>query len=220
MRASPVGEKLRRAHALADLRASTLPPLLASRGHGLMRLTGAIYVVILALSSAAWGAAAPENPTPAAQGAPATEPSQPNSFLCIAEESTGFAIDNAHHSWHATRFKAGEKYLLRRVTKDTTGEIADGIRIPLNSTWAVWRFGDDKHPLVECMKTDFDDNGLLLCESGIPQFQFSKKNGRFIVGTIYGYVLNGFGLSQGKVIANEPDGSASPFIEIGTCSAI
>jgi hypothetical protein len=72
------------------------------------------------------------------------------------------------------------------------------------------------------MKTDFDENGLLLCERGISRFRFSKKSGRFIVGTIYGYVLNGFGVSAqtGKVIANEPDGSADPFLEIGTCSAI
>jgi hypothetical protein len=157
---------------------------------------------------------------------PATEPSQPNSFLCIAEQSTGFALDKAHHSWNATRFAAGEKYLIRRVTKDTTAEITvEGIgdmRIPLNSTWAVWQFGNDKKPLLECMKTDFDENGMLACEGGIPQFQFNKKSGRFIIGTIYGYVVNGFGLSAqtGKVIANEPDGSLTPFIEIGTCSAI
>jgi hypothetical protein len=193
-----------------------------------MRLTRAIYVVIMALSSAAWGAAAPESSTPAAQAVPVTEPSQPNSFLCIAEESTGFAIDNAHHSWHATHFKAGEKYVLRRVTKDTTAEVADGVRMPLNSTWAVWRFGNDKRPLLECMKTDFDENGLLLCEGGMPQFQFSKTSGRFIIGTIYGYVLNGFSFAMSKEsgevkvkpVANAPDASLTPFIEIGTCSAI
>jgi hypothetical protein len=141
-----------------------------------------------------------------------------DSFLCIAEQSTGFALDKAHSSWKASHFKAGEKYLIRRVTPDTVAEV-NGMRMRLNSAWAVWLFGNDKKPLVECMN-DFDETGVLACESGIPQFQFSKKNGRFIVGTIYGYVLNGFGFSDGKMVANEPDGSLTPFIEIGTCSTI
>jgi hypothetical protein len=158
--------------------------------------------------------------------APATD--QSNSFLCIGEQSTGFSYDKEHHSWHATRFRAEEKYIIRRVTKDTVGEVDNGMRIPLTSKWAVWPFGNDKRPLVEC-KNDFDENGVLSCEDGIPGFQFSKKNGRFIVGTIYGYVINGFSLSfsidadnkmNAKSIANEADGSTTPYVEIGTCSAI
>src|SRR5215468_584858 len=148
-----------------------------------MRLTRTIYVVILAASSAAW--AALENPTPA-QAAPATVPSQPNSYLCIPEESTGFSNNNAQHSWHATRFKAEQKYIIRRVTKDTVTEI-DGGTVHLNGAWVIWRFGDDKHYFLQCMK-DFDETGMLFCE-GIPEFHFSKKNGRFVLGTLYGYVI-------------------------------
>ena len=149
-----------------------------------------------------------------------------DSYLCIGEQSTGFALDKEHHSWKAARFQAGEKYVIRRVTTDTAAEV-DGMRLRLNSKWAVWRFGADKHVVVECMK-DFEENGLLFCEEGTLQFQFSSKNGRFIIGTIYGYVLNGFSITttveKGEVkantVANEPDGSMTPYIEIGTCSAI
>ena len=85
---------------------------------------------------------------PVSAAVPATD--QSNSFLCIGEQSTGFGYDKEHHLWHATRFKAAEKYMIRRLTNDTYAESDGGMRMRLSSAWAVWRFGNDKYPLAEC----------------------------------------------------------------------
>jgi hypothetical protein len=151
-----------------------------------------------------------------------TQGGSPTSFLCISTQSTGFAYDNARHEWSVARFEAGEKFIVRRVTRDTIAEFEGGIQVPLASAWAVWRFGNDKAPAAQC-KNDFAENGMLFCE-GQPQlqFQFSRKTQRFILGTVYGYVFGAVSAPAnfGAPPINWPEGSSTPFIAIGTCSAI
>jgi len=144
------------------------------------------------------------------------------SYLCISAQSTGFAYDNARHDWNVTRFAAGKKYIVRRVTKDTIAEFDAGIRVPLSSAWAVWKFGNDKVPFAECQK-DFAENGMLFCEGEASlHFQFSRRTGRFISGTVYGYVSGAVSAPAtfGAPAIDWPEGSNTPFMEIGTCSAI
>jgi len=144
------------------------------------------------------------------------------SWLCISTQSTGFAFDNARREWNAARFEPGDKFIVRRVTKDAIAEFDGGVRMPLSSTWAVWRFGNDKVPFAQCEK-DFAENGMLFCEGDLElQFQFSRRTGRFVVGSVYGYVPGAVSAPAmlGSPAVNWPEGSHTPFMQIGTCSAI
>jgi hypothetical protein len=72
-----------------------------------------------------------------------------DSYLCITEQSSGFAYDKARQQWRTAQFTAGKKYVIRRGTKDTT------------AAWSVWKFGDDNIPDERC-EQDFNEYGMLL----------------------------------------------------------
>jgi hypothetical protein len=147
-----------------------------------------------------------------------------DAFLCITEQSTGFAFDKARQQWRIAQFAPGKKFVIRRVTKDTVQEFPNGSRIPLSgAAWAVWAFGNDKIAYATCAR-DFSDFGMLFCEDSMTTHtEFNKKTGRFINGTLYGYVqgaIHAPAIMPGEAPVDMPEGSNTPYMEIGTCSTI
>jgi hypothetical protein len=69
---------------------------------------------------------------PAAAATPPTGP-----FLCILDQSTGFAFDAQSKSWRETNFRAGKKLILKRTDK-SLHEVVPGVRMPVTGVWAVW----------------------------------------------------------------------------------
>jgi hypothetical protein len=146
------------------------------------------------------------------------------SYLCISDQSTGFALDKTRGQWSQANFAPGQKLIIRKITKTTVAEFAGGIKIPLTGAWAVWKFGDDKQPFATCDR-DFNANGSLFCDGESElHFRFNRQNGRFIAGTLYGYTPGAVHSSGIAGVAGAavdwPDGSNTPFMEIGLCSTI
>lgn len=135
-----------------------------------------------------------------------TPPTGP--FLCITEQSTGFSFDAKTKSWQRTRFESGEKLILKRVTNKPGSH-------PIDGTWAVWHFGQDDFPWIAC-KDEFNAQGYLFCgPDGQSMFSFNATNHRFISAYLVGYIQG-----SGPAFLNLPEGSDTPFINIGTCAAL
>lgn len=140
-------------------------------------------------------------------------------FLCIVEQSTGFAFDNQTKSWHHVHFGAGQKLILKRTDK-SPHEVSPGIHVPVSGVWGVWAFGDDHWPVFIC-QNEFNDYGYLSCEGAMSEhFSFHLDNHRFITDTLFGYIQAGspaYVDVDGKPL---PEGSNTPNINIGTCAAL
>jgi hypothetical protein len=129
------------------------------------------------------------------------------SYLCIGDQSTGFSM-NKHGGWGATSFRTG-RYVIRVPDKgpDQPGAAE-------HSAMAVYNFGDNEPRDYIYCTDDFNAAGYLFCKGVQERFSFNRKTLRFVHWFIDGYIDPPHqGLS-------ESDGSARPFIEIGTCSQI
>lgn len=118
-------------------------------------------------------------------------------WLCIADQSTGFAFNRAKPGWASGNFTINnDRFILQRP--------AAGLPLGTRAKWVVTRVGE-KMPTSYCTQ-EFEDT-LLTCGS-MTKFTFSKKTLRFQAVYEYGYV--------------EPDteGADTPSITIGRCSPI
>jgi hypothetical protein len=156
----------------------------------------------------------------------ATTPAGP--FLCIVERATGFTFDPTTKSWHEANFQTGQKYIVKR-TGGKLHEITPDTRWPDSGSWAVWNFGDDHYPAYTC-QDDFSPYGVLWCGGTISEgsvglnvngtsFAFNLNNHRFITDVLDGYIQAGM---PGYTVYGKPlpEGSTTPSISIGTCTAL
>jgi hypothetical protein len=117
------------------------------------------------------------------------------SWLCVADKSTGFDYEKATKEWVHARFKADNKYVIKR---------ADGESVK----WEVTEIGE-KYPIAKCPE-DFDSDNLI-CEDWV-YFRFNKGSLKFLLAANYGY----FAKVEDDP-AMQPD---SVMVAIGRCSAI
>ena len=114
-------------------------------------------------------------------------------YLCVPEHSTGFSYDNVQKEWKNTKFKTDHKYLISE---------RDGTEY----AFYVTRVGD---PIaLSFCESDFNESGFLSC-SGIGEFHFNKKNGRYLYSYSIGYY---------NVLSGKDEGADTPYLEIGKCS--
>src|SRR5262245_40293179 len=118
-----------------------------------------------------------------------------DSYLCIADQTTGFIYDKNLKSWKQTTFKAGDRYLLTRASKQ--------------GSWILKKFGE-QHAMAECGQ--FNTAGNLLCGDGGADFRMNRDNLRFLYVFPHGYWFN----KNPKV---DEDGD-TPYIEIGKCGGL
>lgn len=152
-------------------------------------------------------------------GAPALcEVQSAGPYLCISAKATGFAFDRARGAWDTARFEAGRKYIVRRVIDGQYKSSIPGAGMTkLNAAWAVWDFGNDAYPIASCAQ-DFSDQGGIYCESNGTTFMFSRTSGRFLRSYVIGYTSPPGGFEF--LGTQHPEGSDTPVMEIGTCSAL
>lgn len=119
-------------------------------------------------------------------------------YLCVAEHSTGFSYNKVTKEWENANFKADEKYVIAK---------ADGTK----HAWQVTEIGKTS-PSFRC-ESDFTEYGYLSCPGIGGDFNFNKKNGRFLFSYLIGYYTVIPEVNQGK-----DEGSDTPLIGIGKCS--
>ena len=122
-----------------------------------------------------------------------------DSYLCMADQATGFRFDRATKTWGSASFDvSSDKYIVAR-SKDES------------YTWAVTKAGDDQ-PLFYCKDDIGADDQVLLCSVFDPSFHFDVRTLRFTAIRVHGYIVpSGDGRSEGD---------AEPLIEIGKCAPL
>jgi hypothetical protein len=99
-------------------------------------------------------------------------------------------------------------------------EVVPGTQIAISGAWTVWKFGDDHWPLFVC-KSEFSDFGVVWCEGSTGErFAFNAMNNRFITDDLVGYIQAAMPGCIGVDGKQLPEGSNTPDISIGKCSAL
>ena len=101
--------------------------------------------------------------------------SEPDQYLCITEDATGFNWKN--NKWVQVNF-VESKYILKRPDPES-------IFYNKSSAWVLVRFGDkDEFPLSSCGE-DFNSGGYLHCSARV-QFKLNRQNLYFGLSSITG----------------------------------
>ena len=121
-------------------------------------------------------------------------------YLCIATQAVGFSFDRQTGQWRPARFSVrGEKYLLEKRSQG----------------WSWNQFGSSS-PGGKC--GDVNAGGYISCQDAAKEISFDQKTLRFQEIYPLGYVG---GLWRALGNANvEVEGSDTPSIEIGVCTAL
>lgn len=129
-----------------------------------------------------------------------------DTWLCIADRSTGFYYNESSKKWLQTNFKTeNNRYIIKRSQRD-------------NLTWEVNEFGaaESFFPHAVC-NSDFTEGGFLHCTGILSEFKFNKNNGRYVYTFTGSYITYN---PQSSLEMFRKDGGDTPLIEIGTCSRI
>lgn len=130
-----------------------------------------------------------------------------DSYLCEAEQASGFVYDLDNEAWEASTFSTvDKKYLISPADSDNVFVKA------LKYDYAVKKI-DSRQPLIHCKSVKLTDSneetGLVTCRgSDGASFSFDKRNGRFIRSQPTGYVTSKADVKAGN----------GPYMEIGKCS--
>ncbi len=137
-------------------------------------------------------------------------PALAESYLCIAEQSTGFKYSKQSKEWSATVFSTDNKYVIRTTTKDDV-IIADMYK---GANYIVHQLGES-FPIFFCR--GFNEHKNMDCRGfGNHSLWFNSNTLRFQVVDEDGYVRPTI-----KALGTElKEGDSTPHLEIGKCSKI
>ena len=122
------------------------------------------------------------------------------SWLCIADMSTGFSFNSATRQWSIAKFNiADSRYLI------ASQEIKD-------YPYKVTKFGSNS--LVAMCKDGLTVGTFLSCNFLGSRFSFNSKTMRYMLSYEIGYINPTPGVNDMK------EGDDTPFIEIGRCSPL
>ena len=117
-----------------------------------------------------------------------------DTYLCIPDKSTGFTFNKVTHQWGEARFGVdGKKYFLKND----------------KGNWQWTESGDSERSPVRC--SNFNNYDSMSC-TGFYEITFNRKSLRFQKIYADGYINNP------DVIGTDKEGTATPYMEIGTCS--
>ena len=120
------------------------------------------------------------------------------SWLCVADQVTGYDYEKSRNGWIERRFNPTSKFLVKR------SEIA-------KFKWTVTSVGDPI-PTFYC-EDDFDKYGGVICH-GWGEFRFQKEQLKFTASMTYAYFSE---LTDEKGKFTQPD---SIMLIIGKCSSL
>ncbi len=117
-------------------------------------------------------------------------------FLCIADMATGFIYEN--DKWNIAKFAVSDsRYIVRRPNSDDRHS---------DAAWVWGRFG--KKSFTKWCEKEINEYGNLFCAGIMEELWINVNTLRYQRVYTFGYV-------QGGDSSND-----TPFIEIGTCSAL
>ena len=127
----------------------------------------------------------------------ASTPALADEWVCVAEQSIGYEYSTESGEWVGSKFETDKKYLISEAS---------------GSDYTYWiAIVGSKNILAVC-EEDFGTVGvkkdILTCSDWMVHFQFNRETGRFMYSYLIGFI-------QGK-----DDGSSTPTMEIGTCTAL
>ena len=126
--------------------------------------------------------------------------SQPEQYLCVVDQSTGFKYNSQLKTWDATNFTADKKYILSVSRKP-------------GDAFKITQVGS-KFPVGFC-KQGFNESELLFCDMiSTGEFKFNRVNGRFLLSHPFGY----YNVGSSKHFQAEEGNT--PYLSIGKCSPI
>ena len=129
------------------------------------------------------------------------------SYLCEAEQASGFVYDKENNTWEAASFPVENKQYLVSPTK-TDDIISKALKYDYRIEERV-----SAKPVINCKTIKVADSneetGLILCRGSFgASFNFDTRNGKYIRSQLTGYVINTTGSPAENL----------PYIEIGNCS--
>lgn len=121
-----------------------------------------------------------------------------DSYLCVADLTTGFSFDNARKKWVSTDFRSEKKLVIARAKHKPYA-------------WEVREAGDSR-PGATCGQ-DFNEAGNLFC-SGIFDIRFNSRKLKFLYVYPIGY------WSDDDKDGMSREGANTPALAIGKCSPV
>ena len=120
------------------------------------------------------------------------------SYLCVAELTTGFTYDGAKKTWKSADFRSDKKLAISRAKQKPYA-------------WEAKEVGDSR-PGAVCDK-DFNEAGNLFC-TGVFDLRFNKRQLKFLYVYPIGYWSddNSTGISR--------EGANTPALAIGKCKPV
>jgi hypothetical protein len=120
-------------------------------------------------------------------------------YLCTPDAVTGFVYRRAAKRWVTTQFNKDFKYL---IASSKNGRDA----------YTITKSGE-RDPDGYC-QDDFNDAGYLFCSGfTVGDFNFNRRNGRYLIVFTDGY----YSVGKGMRAATDEE-SGTPSIEIGKCT--
>lgn len=121
-----------------------------------------------------------------------------DSYLCVADLTTGFTFDGSKKKWTSADFRSEKKLVITRSKQKL-------------HAWEVKEAGDTR-PGATCEK-DFNEAGNLFC-SGIFDLRFNNRKLRFLYVYPIGY------WSDDDKGAMSREGDNTPALAIGKCTPL
>jgi hypothetical protein len=135
--------------------------------------------------------------------APAAYAVVADAYLCVADMSAGIRFDKSARKWDSTRFNASEKLVVSRASGELAKKFERVVKEVGSSSPKFW------------CKDDFNQAGYLYC-TGLGDFRFNHRNGRYISTYMIGYVTDR--LEQDTV--GDQEGENTPALTAGKCSPL
>ncbi len=136
-----------------------------------------------------------------------TQASAEESYVCIADLSTGFKLNTITKQWETANFRTDNKYLISREKRGN-----------MNWVWKGKKFGEEYSDFF--CEEDFNDHGYLTCSGIVGKFIMNKTNLRYSLYTHIGFVTANIMNDKGEMVNKESDGADTPYMEIGKCSSM
>ena len=128
----------------------------------------------------------------------ATAATADESYLCAAEQTTGFTYDTAAKTWKNAVFRSEKQIAITRAKQRPYA-------------WEAKEVGDSR-PAATCER-DFNEAGNLFC-SGVFDLRFNKRQLRFLYVYPIGY------WSDDSSNPAYREGDNTPALAIGKCKAL
>jgi len=131
------------------------------------------------------------------------------SYLCSGEQAMGFGMNSKTRVWSAQKFRS-RNFIIRVPIKGPTAPSG-----AYSATLAVYEVGkvNAANATAFCDK-GYNDKGYLFCTGLGEELNFNRDTMRFVHWFPFGYIDPPESSFWGK------EGEATPFMEIGKCTAI